>query len=79
VLTRIGKTLDLAGASPADVVDSLVYLTDVGGFAAMNAEYRPFFVKEFPARTTVGTGLVVPDGLVEIMVTAVTPSVPPLR
>ena len=39
----------------------------------MNAEYRSFFGTEFPARATVGTGLVSPGGVVEIMVTAVKP------
>lgn len=72
VLARIAKALSAAGASPADVVDSLVYLRDLSHFAAMNAEYRAFFAKDFPARATVGTGLVPDDGLVEIMVTAVT-------
>jgi 2-iminobutanoate/2-iminopropanoate deaminase len=71
-LVRITNTLSAAGASPADVVDSLVYLRDVSHFAAMNAEYGRAFGKDFPARTTVGTGLVPSDGLIEIMVTAVT-------
>jgi reactive intermediate/imine deaminase len=71
-LVRITNTLSAAGASPADVVDSLVYLRDVSHFAAMNAEYRRAFGKDFPARTTVATPLVPNDGLIEIMVTAVT-------
>ena len=70
VLARIRKTLDAAGYTPADVVDSLVYLTDLEQFQSMNAEYRAFFGKEFPARTTVGTGLVAGGAVVEIMVTA---------
>ena len=70
VLARIRKTLDAAGYTPADVVDSLVYLTDLSQFAAMNAEYRAFFGKDFPARATVGTGLVAPGAVVEIMMTA---------
>jgi enamine deaminase RidA (YjgF/YER057c/UK114 family) len=49
----------------------MVYLKDVRAFAAMNDPYRAFFGTAFPARTTVGTPLVVEDGLVEIMVTAV--------
>ena len=69
-LTRIRQTLQAAGCSPADVVDAVVYVTDVKNFALMNDAYRPFFAPNFPARTTIGTGLVVPDGLVEIMVTA---------
>ena len=71
ILARIRKTLELAGYTPADVVDSLVYLTDLTKFAAMNAEYRAFFGKDFPARATVGTGLVAEGAVVEIMMTAV--------
>ena len=70
-LARIRTTLEAGGFTPADVVDSLVYLTDLSKFQEMNAEYRPFFDKDFPARATVGTGLVAAGGVVEIMVTAV--------
>jgi enamine deaminase RidA (YjgF/YER057c/UK114 family) len=72
-LARIRRTLEAAGCTPADVVDSLVYLTDVRNFAAMNDVYRGFFQRDFPARATVQTGLVASDGLVEIMMTAVKP------
>ena len=72
-LARIRKTLGLAGATPADVVDSMVYLKDGRSFAAMNQVYREFFGGGFPARTTVATPLIVDDGLVEIMVTAILP------
>ena len=37
----------------------------------MNDAYRAFFGRSFPARATLGCGLVNPDGLVEIMATAV--------
>ena len=70
-LARIGKALEAAGCGPQDVVDGLVYLTDMKYYPPMNDEYRKFFGKDFPARATVQTGLVAPDGLVEIMVTAV--------
>jgi 2-iminobutanoate/2-iminopropanoate deaminase len=72
-LARIRSTLEAAGCTPADVVDSIVYLTDLQNFAAMNGPYREFFQKDFPARATVQSGLVAPDGLVEIMFTAVKP------
>jgi reactive intermediate/imine deaminase len=72
-LARIGATLKAGGFTPADVVDGLVYLTDLSTFPQMNGGYRAFFEKDFPARATVGTGLVSPGGLVEIMVTAVKP------
>jgi 2-iminobutanoate/2-iminopropanoate deaminase len=73
VMARIRKTLDGAGYSAADVVEGLVYLTDLSLFPQMNAEYGPFFQKDFPARATVGAGLVAPGAVVEIMVTAVKP------
>jgi enamine deaminase RidA (YjgF/YER057c/UK114 family) len=37
----------------------------------MNAAYRDFFGRDFPARATVGVGLLSPGGVVEIMMTAV--------
>ena len=70
-LKKIGQTLADAGASAADVVEGLVYLTDAASFQTMNAEYRAFFGSDFPARATVVTPLIAADGLVEIMVTAV--------
>jgi 2-iminobutanoate/2-iminopropanoate deaminase len=70
-LVRIGRTMKAAGFDWSEVVDSLVYLTDIGNFPAMNEAYREIFTKDFPARATVQTGLVAPDGLVEIMFTAV--------
>ena len=73
-LTRIRAALAAAGCSPADVIDSVVYLTDMKSFAAMNDAYRPFFARDFPARATVQTGLVAADGLVEIMVAAGCPA-----
>ena len=70
-LVRIGRTLKAAGYDWSEVVDGVVYLTDVKNFPAMNEAYREVFTRDFPARATVGTGLVAPDGLVEIMFTAV--------
>jgi enamine deaminase RidA (YjgF/YER057c/UK114 family) len=70
-LARIDKTITAAGFTRADIVDGIVYLTDVATFPKMNDPYRAFFGKDFPARATVKTGLVAPDGLVEIMFTAV--------
>lgn len=69
-LARIGRTLTAAGYAWTDVVDGIVYITDTSQFAAMNEGYRTVFSKDFPARATVGTGLVNADGLVEIMFVA---------
>jgi 2-iminobutanoate/2-iminopropanoate deaminase len=71
-LTRIGQTLTDAGFAWSDVVDAVVYLPRLEDFAAMNAAYRePFGAGPLPARATIQAGLVAPDGLVEIMMTAV--------
>jgi enamine deaminase RidA (YjgF/YER057c/UK114 family) len=72
-LARIRRALEAAGCTAADVVDSLVYLPDLAAYSAMNDAYRRFFGDAFPARATVASGLFAPDGLVEIMMTAVKP------
>jgi reactive intermediate/imine deaminase len=72
-LSRAKAALEAAHCAPADVVDSLVYLTDVAGFQAMNGAYREVFADRFPARATVRSGLFARTGLVEIMLTALCP------
>ena len=64
ILTEAGYTLD-------DVVSSRVFLTDVANFARMNEAYRAAWAKDPPARATVVTGLMSPDYLVEVTLTAV--------
>jgi len=71
-LARIGRALADAGYAWSDVVDAVVYLPRLEDFAAMNGAYRePFGAGPLPARATAQAGLVAPDGLVEIMMTAV--------
>jgi 2-iminobutanoate/2-iminopropanoate deaminase len=70
-LTRIGRTLKAAGYDWKDVVEGVVYLPDLTKFNDMNASYRAVFGKDFPARATVGAGLMGADGAVEIMLVAV--------
>ena len=71
VLARAARTLKAAGFEWSHVVDGVVYLTDMTKFQDMNASYREIFSKDFPARATVGTGLMGADANVEIMFTAV--------
>jgi len=71
VLARVDRTLKAAGFDWANVVDAVVYLPDMSKFQDMNAAYREIFKKDFPARATVGTGLMGADAAVEIMFTAV--------
>lgn len=60
-LANIEATLASVGSSLDEVVHVRVYLTEVGQFAEMNAEYEKFFSAPYPARTTVYVTL--PDGL----------------
>jgi reactive intermediate/imine deaminase len=71
VLARVGRTLKAAGYEWSDLVDGIVYLPDMSKFQDMNAAYREVISKDFPARATVGTGLMGADAAVEIMFTAV--------
>ena len=70
IMARTERTMKAAGFGWGDVVDGIVYITDVNNFNAMNTGYRSVISKDFPARATVKTGLVSPDGLVEIMFVA---------
>jgi reactive intermediate/imine deaminase len=70
-LARIGRTLKAAGFDWTNVVDGVVYLPDMTKYQDMNAAYRDALVKDFPARATVGAGLMGADAAVEIMMTAV--------
>src|SRR3954451_3736129 len=69
-LARIGRTMKAAGFDLTNVVDGVVYLPDLTKFNDMNASYREVFGKDFPARATVGAGLMGADAPVEIMLTA---------
>ena len=70
LMARVARTMKAAGFDWGNVVDGIVYITDVKNFEAMNKGYRTIFSKDFPARATVRTGLVAADGLVEIMFVA---------
>jgi 2-iminobutanoate/2-iminopropanoate deaminase len=72
-LTNIQNVLEAAGCTMDDVVSSIVHLTKLGDFGAMNQVYAEFFKKNPPVRTTVEvTGL--PAGAsVEITCIAVVP------
>lgn len=71
VLRNLEHHLHAAGATRADVVKTLVILSDVRrDFAAMNAVYAEFFPDPKPTRSTIGAELAI-DVLVEIEAVAV--------
>jgi 2-iminobutanoate/2-iminopropanoate deaminase len=58
VMKNLKIILDEAGSSFTNVVQSRVFITNMGHFAEVNQVYRSFFGKELPARTCIGvTGL----------------------
>lgn len=66
-MRRIGRILDAAGASFADVMRVGVFMVDLGQFEAMNAVYRTFFpIDRLPARTCVGVASLLENALIEI-------------
>lgn len=69
-LASVGKALKEAGLGWSDVIEAVVYVSDMSRADAMEAAWRETFAASPPARVLTGTRLVNPDGLVEIMVTA---------
>lgn len=65
-LGNIKNVLQAAGSSLSDVVKATVFLTTADNYAKMNEVYRSCFPKDLPARSTVITGLALPDILIEI-------------
>jgi 2-iminobutanoate/2-iminopropanoate deaminase len=60
--------LKLAGMDMRHVVDTHVYLKDIGQMDAMNAVFKEYFPNNPPARTTVQ---VIQDQLEQVQVVAV--------
>ncbi len=65
-LENMKQVLQAAGSSLSGVVKVTVFLANVDDFGKMNEVYRDYFPKDAPARSTVITGLVRSDMLIEI-------------
>ena len=72
-LAKLARSLAEAGASVANVREAIVYVTGRAFLPDVDREYAAFFGPHTPARTNIVCGLVAPDGLVEIMLTAELP------
>jgi 2-iminobutanoate/2-iminopropanoate deaminase len=70
VLENVQAVLAAAGSSLALVVKTLVFLTDMQDFPAMNGVYSRFFPTEPPARSTVQVAALPKGAHVEIEVVA---------
>jgi len=70
-LKNIGAILKEAGLSYENVVKTTVLLQDVNDFAAMNAVYAEYFVKDMPARVCYEVAAIPKGALLEIDAIAV--------
>lgn len=72
-LENLQKVLMAGGASLKDVVKVTVFLRREKDFNKMNLVYKEYFVEPLPARSTVITGLALPEMLIEIECIAYVP------
>jgi aminoacrylate peracid reductase len=66
VLESIRSTVAAAGGTMADITFNMIFLKDLADYQKMNAVYRDFFPKAYPARYCIRADLVKPEFLVEI-------------
>jgi len=66
VLKNVAAVLEAAGSSLDQVVKTLVFLSDMNDFAAMNEVYAKFFTGAPPARSTVQAARLPKDARIEI-------------
>lgn len=70
VLNNLEAILKTAGYSKENVVQCLVYLSDISLYPTMNNVYEKFFVENYPARSVIEVNKLPRDVLIEIMATA---------
>jgi 2-iminobutanoate/2-iminopropanoate deaminase len=70
-LENLKSILAAAGATPADVVKTTVFLKNLDDFNAMNAIYGEYFTLDAPARSTIEVSRIPRGALVEIEAIAV--------
>jgi 2-iminobutanoate/2-iminopropanoate deaminase len=73
VMKNLGNVLKAAGLGFGDVVQTSIFLTDIGDFNTVNEVYSGFFTKDFPARATVQVGKLPAGASVEISMIAFKP------
>jgi enamine deaminase RidA (YjgF/YER057c/UK114 family) len=69
-LNRLERTMTAAGHGWPGVVESVVYVTDVAAAPEVLSAFAARVGGRLPVGTLVGTGLVSPEGRVEIMLTS---------
>ncbi|UTA67827.1 RidA family protein [Emticicia sp. 21SJ11W-3] len=75
IMENIKAIVEAAGARMEDIVNTTIYMKDLGNFARVNDLYGKFFTGTFPARTTVGVANLPGGANIEMAVIAVLPKV----
>ena len=70
-LANLKAILAEAGLTMANVVKTVIFLTDINDFAAVNAEYAKAFAEPFPARSCVQVAAIPKGAKLEIECIAV--------
>lgn len=70
VLENVSAILKSLGSSIENVIKTTVFIKNMNDFSEMNAVYETYFIKPFPARSTVEVARLPKDVLVEIEVIA---------
>jgi 2-iminobutanoate/2-iminopropanoate deaminase len=73
VLDNVRSAVEAAGGTLGDVVKTTVFLMNATLFEPMNAVYREYFEKPYPARSTIVAPLSNPDLRIEIEAVAYLP------
>ena len=64
---NLQRAVESAGKTLDDVMQVLIYMTDVTDMAVIDAVYREFFRPPWPSRSSAGVALVVPGMRIEIV------------
>ena len=70
-IENLKLALEAVGASIGDVMQTIVYISDMANYKGMNEIYNEYFSEHPPTRATVEAGLVLPTMMVEIQAIAV--------
>ena len=65
-LENVGAVLDAAGITFAHVVRTMIFLTDMADFAAVNEVYKGYVSEPYPARSTIAVAALPMGAKVEI-------------
>lgn len=69
-LDNVRHILEEAGSSMDNIIKSLVFLSDMEDFDAVNNVYKEYFSSDFPARSAVEVSRLPKDAKIEIEVIA---------